>query len=51
LKLRDLTPLDFCFCALVKSQLKKRNLGKQDESLSRILDAAARIKKDENQLR
>jgi len=32
-------------------RFKKRNLVKPDELLARILDVAARVKKDENQLR
>jgi hypothetical protein len=47
----DLTPLDFCLWGWVNSELYKRKLDTREELLFRILDAAARIKKRENQLR
>jgi hypothetical protein len=47
----DLTLLDFCLWAWMKGEVYKRKVGTRDESLARILDVAARIKKGENQLR
>ena len=47
----DLTLLDFCLWCWTKSEGYKRKVGTLDESLARILDAAARIKKAEYQLR
>jgi hypothetical protein len=47
----DLTLLDFCLRGWMKSEVSKRKLGTRDESLARILDAAARIKKGENHLK
>jgi hypothetical protein len=46
----DLTPLDFCFCGWMKSEVYKRKVDTRDEFLARILGAAARIKEREDQL-
>jgi hypothetical protein len=47
----ELTPLHFCLWGWMKSEAYKRKVDKPDELLSRILDAAARIKKCQEQLR
>ena len=47
----DLIPLDFCLWGWMKSEVYKRKVDTRDELLARILDAAARIKKSEDQLR
>jgi hypothetical protein len=47
----DLAPLDFCLRRLMKGEVYKRNMDTRDEMVARILDAAARIKKREDQLR
>jgi hypothetical protein len=47
----DQTPLNFCLWVWMKSEVQKTELNTQDELLARILDAAARIKKREDQLR
>jgi hypothetical protein len=47
----DLVPLGFCLWGWVMSEVYKRNVDARDEVLARILDAAARIKKREDQLR
>jgi hypothetical protein len=47
----DQTPLDFCLWGRMKSEVYKRNVDTPDELLARILDAAACIKKREDQLR
>jgi hypothetical protein len=39
----DITPLDFYLWGCMKSEVYKRKLDTRDESLARILDAAARI--------
>ena len=41
----DLNPLDLCLWGWMKSEVYKRNVDTRQESLARILDAAARIKK------
>jgi hypothetical protein len=46
-----LTPLDFCLWGWMKSRVYKRKVDTRDELLACILDAAARIKKREDQLR
>jgi hypothetical protein len=43
--------LDFCFCGWISSEVYKRKVNTPDELLARILDAAACIKKREDQLR
>ena len=47
----DRTPLDFCLWGWMKSGVHKRKVDTRDELLARILDAAACIKKGEDQLR
>jgi hypothetical protein len=52
----DLTPLDFCLWGWMMSEIKKKKKNKtkvdiRDKLLARILDAAARIKEREDQLR
>jgi hypothetical protein len=47
----DLTLLGFCLRDWMKNEICKRNVDTRDESLTRILDAAVPIKKDEYQLR
>jgi hypothetical protein len=46
-----LTMLDFCLCGWMKSEVYSSKLNRQEELLALILDAAARIKKLEDQLR
>jgi hypothetical protein len=46
-----LTPLDFCLWGWIKSEVYKRNVDTRDALLSRISDAAACIRKREDQLR
>jgi hypothetical protein len=48
---QDLTLPDFCFWGWMKSTVQKGNVDTRDEFLFRILDAAARRKKREDQLR
>jgi len=45
------TPLDFYLWGWMKGQVYRRKVDTQDELLARIFDAAARIKKREDQLR
>jgi hypothetical protein len=45
------TPLDFCFWGWMKSEIYNRKADTQDELLARVLNAAACIKKREDQLR
>jgi len=47
----SLTPLDFCLWGYIKSEVYKRGMDRREELLTRILDAAARKKKHNNQLR
>jgi hypothetical protein len=47
----DLTWLDFCLWGLAEERIYNRKVDTRDELLTRILDAAARIKKREDQLR
>jgi hypothetical protein len=47
----DLTPLDFHLWGWMKSEAKKREVDTWGELLARVLDAAARINKREDQLR
>ena len=47
----DLTLLDICLWVWMKSEVYKRKMDAPDELLARILDAAASIKKSEDQLR
>ena len=42
---------DFCLCARISSEVYKRKVNTPDELLARILDAAACIKKREDQVR
>jgi len=48
---QDLTTLDFCLWVSMQSEVYKRKVDKPDELLARVLEAAARIKKREDQLR
>jgi hypothetical protein len=45
------SPLDFCLCGWMKSEVYKRKVDTRDKLLALILDAAARVKKLEDQLR
>jgi hypothetical protein len=45
------TPLDFCLCCCMKSEVYERKGDTRNELLTSILDAAASIKKPEDQLR
>jgi len=47
----DLTPLNFCFCGCMKSEVYKRNVDARDELFACILDATVCMKKREEQLR
>jgi hypothetical protein len=47
----DLTPLDFGLWCWVKSEYSERNVDTRGGLLTRIWDAAARIKNREDQLR
>jgi hypothetical protein len=47
----DLIPFAFCLWGWMKSEVYKRKVDTRDELLARSLDAAARIKKREDQLR
>ena len=47
----DLTPLYFCSWGWMRSVVYKREVGIRDDLLASILDAAARIKKRDLQLR
>ena len=47
----DLTPLDFCWWGLMKSEGYERNVDTRDEIPDCILCAADRTKKREDQLR
>jgi hypothetical protein len=47
----DLNPLDFCLWDWMKSDVYIRKVDTRDDLLAHILDAAARIKKREDQLR
>ena len=42
---------EVCLCGWMKREVQKRNVGTRDELLARISDAAARIKRREDQLR
>ena len=44
-------PLDFCLWVWVESEVYSRRVDTRNELLARILDAAASIKKREDQLR
>jgi hypothetical protein len=46
-----LTSLDFCLWGWMKWEVDKRKVDTPDELLARIMDAAARIKRSEDQLR
>jgi hypothetical protein len=46
-----LTPLRFCLCGWMKSEVNKIKLDKPDELVARILDAAGSIKRREDQMR
>jgi hypothetical protein len=45
------SPIDFCWWRWLKGEVYKRKFDTRGELLGRILDAAARITKRENQLR
>jgi hypothetical protein len=45
------TPLDFCLCSWMKSEVYKRKVATRDKLLAQILDAAARLKECEDQFR
>jgi hypothetical protein len=47
----DLTALDFCSWVQMKSEIYEWKVDTRDELLARVLDAAARINKREDQLR
>jgi hypothetical protein len=48
----ELTPLNFCLWACLKSEVYKRNVNKQHDLIARTSDAAAAgIKKLEDQIR
>jgi len=47
----NLTPIYFCLWGWIKSEVYKLKVDKRDELLARILDAAACIRKREDQLR
>jgi hypothetical protein len=47
----SLTPLHVCLWSWMKSEVYKRKVDTRYESLARVLDAAARIKKRVDQLR
>jgi hypothetical protein len=47
----DRLPLDFCLWVWMKREVYKRKLDTRDELIARILDAADRIEKREDQLR
>jgi hypothetical protein len=51
LELPDLTELQFSLWGWMKNKVYERNVEVRNELLSRILNAAARIKKHEDQLR
>jgi hypothetical protein len=46
----DIIPLDFCFWSRMKGKVYKLEVNTRYELLARILDAAARMKKHEDQL-
>ena len=48
---RHSTPLDFCLCVWIKGEMCKGKVDTRHELLARISDAAAHIKKREDQLR
>jgi hypothetical protein len=47
----DLTPLDFCLWGWMKSEVYRRKVDTWDELLDRIMDAIARIKERQDELR
>jgi hypothetical protein len=47
----DLTPLDFCLWGWMKSEAYKTKVETRYELVARVWDAAARVKKREDQLR
>jgi hypothetical protein len=47
----DLTPLDFCLWDWMKSEVYRREVDAWDEMLDRIMDAIARIKERQDELR
>jgi hypothetical protein len=47
----DLTLLDFCLRGWIKSEVYRRKVATWDELLDRIMDAIARIKERQNELR
>jgi hypothetical protein len=47
----DLTPLEFFLWGWVKSEVYRRKLDTWDEPLERIMDAIARIKEGQDELR
>jgi hypothetical protein len=46
----DIIPLDFCFGGRMKSHVYKIKVNARDELVARIFDAAAYMKKHEDQL-
>jgi hypothetical protein len=42
----DLTPLDFCLLAWVKSEVYKAKVNKRDELVARIMHSATLLKQD-----
>ena len=47
----DLTPLEFCFWGWMNSEVHRRKENIRDELLALSLNAVARLKKHEDQLR
>jgi hypothetical protein len=47
----EITPLNFCLWVCLKSEVYKRKVDTRHDLIARILDAAARIKKREDQVR
>jgi hypothetical protein len=47
----DLTQLDFCLCCWKKGKVCKRKDGTRSDFLTHVLDAAARIRRCEDQVR
>jgi hypothetical protein len=47
----DLTPLDFCLWGWMNSEVYRRKVDTWEELLDRIMDAIARIKKRQDELR
>jgi hypothetical protein len=47
----ELSPLDFCLRGCIKSDVYKRKADTRDKLFARILDAAVRTQKSEDQIR